>query len=363
MRKKSRGLIFFVSFFVLVLAVMLSPASAKDWGTGKKLPPVGKDWPKHLSGGVGSPTTSHYFVLTGLGQMMKKYLSGTTLIAEGTGGAIPNMHLLHKGDLQISTNAGDSSRNAALGQKPFEKTPLPNLRLICPYQPFAQKWFVKADSGIKKFEDLKGKRVMCKAPTAPLIQTDTDITLECHGMTPDDFSQYLPVRNQRQAANGLKDRAADCVAWGDNLVFAGAAFTEMAQTLGVRQISLGMDKLKCINQKCMFLIPMVQKPNMFKGVDYPVNMAGWELRITGLASMPDTLVYAMMMLMFDDKYRKEFLAIHPSCVQFTLERALTKNPEIPFHNGVVMYWKDRGMWNDALEKVQQERLKELGAGT
>lgn len=75
------------------------------------------------------------------------------------------------------------------------------------------------------------------------------------------------------------------------------------------------------------------------------------------ADLPDNVVYAIVKAVYDHIDEFQGLA-GPTGKQYTLKNAVF-NPLVPFHAGVIKYFKEKGVWTPALEKRQQELLAEM----
>jgi hypothetical protein len=76
----------------------------------------------------------------------------------------------------------------------------------------------------------------------------------------------------------------------------------------------------------------------------------------GLAAGTQTsaeTVYQVMKAIYD--HLDEWKGVHPLAGQWTLKRALDIFV-VPFHDGAVRFYKEKGLWNDKLAAKQQALL-------
>jgi len=75
------------------------------------------------------------------------------------------------------------------------------------------------------------------------------------------------------------------------------------------------------------------------------------------ADLPDDLVYAVMKAVFD--HLNELYPYHKDVKEWT------DNPlrpaVVPYHPGVIQYWKEKGRWTVEMDKLQRQLLTEVGA--
>ncbi|MFC1907350.1 TAXI family TRAP transporter solute-binding subunit, partial [Chloroflexota bacterium] len=315
--------------------------------------------PRHLVMGVPSATSAHYFIFVGVGEVMKREM-GITFVPEATGGATASFNLLSKGEINLGSGAFDVIHYATFGQEGFKDNQIPQMRVVAPYMPFMIGWFTQADSGIKTFADLKGKRLAGNATRSPIVKAINLASVHAAGLTEDDLAAFLPLHGQKEAAGYIKDRTADCAAWAANPGFAGASWAEMANSLNVRQLSMTEEMQKAVIEEYVWGVPQLQKAGIYKDVDYDVRGVGWDQTFVAELKIPADLVYTMMMIMYDDQFKDEFSALHPATVQFTLERAINDKPPAPYHPGAIKYFKDRGVWTAEVDAANKKLLSELG---
>ena len=71
----------------------------------------------------------------------------------------------------------------------------------------------------------------------------------------------------------------------------------------------------------------------------------------------DDLVYKVTKAILDNN--DEFATYHKIAREWTAENSV-QNIALPFHEGAIRYYKEKGLWNDELEAEQQELLKQGG---
>ncbi len=69
--------------------------------------------------------------------------------------------------------------------------------------------------------------------------------------------------------------------------------------------------------------------------------------------LPDDIAYWIVKALFDNW--DEFAPIHVRAAETTLENAV-KNPAMPYHEGVIRYYKEMGVWTTEQENLQKEML-------
>ena len=78
---------------------------------------------------------------------------------ESTGGSVFNIKAVMSGDMDIGFAQSDTQYYAMKGEGPFKDKPQPKLRALFSVYPELFTLVARQDANIKRFEDLKGKRV------------------------------------------------------------------------------------------------------------------------------------------------------------------------------------------------------------
>jgi uncharacterized protein len=135
---------------------------------------------------------------------------GIRCSAESTGGSVFNVNTIREGELDMGVAQSDVQYNAMKGIAQFEKAgPFAELRSVFSLHPEPFTVVARAESGIKTFEDLKGKRVNIGNPGSGQRAT-VELLMEKYGWKMSDFAlaSELPSREQAQA---LCDNRVDAI--------------------------------------------------------------------------------------------------------------------------------------------------------
>ena len=115
-----------------------------------------------LTGG----TSGIYYPLgVALSQMYAKAIPDSKTAVQATKASVENLNLLQAGRGEAAISLGDSLSDAYKGNTEAGfKAPLSKLRTISALYPNYIHFVAAADSGIKSFDDIKGKRISVGAP-------------------------------------------------------------------------------------------------------------------------------------------------------------------------------------------------------
>jgi TRAP transporter TAXI family solute receptor len=238
-----------------------------------------------------------------------------------------------------------------LGTKPFYQAS-PNLRVLFAGPRMATGFLVRADSPIKTAKDLIGKRVASGylAQPSALVSMVADV-LNAGITTLDDFVQIKvpgPVPGVKAVVEGRADATNAAVGMG--------AVAEADATVGVRFLPGSMDPKD-----------IKKATNVYPGGTYKVWKAGpagikvdtplWTYVAFGMTSvyLPDAVAYELLTAWW--KYYEETWPLHPACKGWRPEMFVIKDTTVPYHDGAIKFYKEKGVWDATMDKIQERLLK------
>jgi TRAP transporter TAXI family solute receptor len=271
---------------------------------------------------------------------------------------------LNEGDIQLGVGSGPDLAWAFNGENGYQSTKNMRLLVLGNYLSVTGA-VVRKDSGIKSIADLKGKRVASDYPGSAIAQKILEATLKVNGLSWDDVKK-VPIPTTSAGIEALQDNRVDAA-------FALTPTTPIIQqvhnAVGLKSINfldnVSPDKIKDVPQKVVeeitSVVPGVRltavKANGYiaeegVGVEYPSELVA-------SSHLSDETVYTIMETLWA-KY-KELQPIHDWFKTWSPETMFDANPTVPYHPGAVKFFKDKGIWNDKVEKIQQDLLKKAGA--
>jgi TRAP transporter TAXI family solute receptor len=281
--------------------------------------------------GVGG---SYYPVGAGIAKIITQHVEGANGSAEVTGASIENIKLLGRGKVRLAfVEPAFAAVPAYMGIEVFDKKI--ETRVVSALHFSTGSPVVLKKSGIKKITDLKGKRVAV-GKMGSMTSKATEYLLKAYGLSFKDIeTRYL---GHSEAAEALGDGSIDCAI----LVGAppAASIMSVAATHDIDILSgdeKHMEKMKSLRPGLgAYLIPK----NTYKGVDHDswVWMSG--LILLCRPDESDALIYNIVKAMYENE---EIIAkSHPAAKVITLENAVV-DFGIPYHDGAMKYYKERGV--------------------
>jgi hypothetical protein len=254
--------------------------------------------------------------------------------AQTTGGSVENVRLINKKDVELALAQSDTLDQAWNGLEAF-KEPFKGMSAIATMFPEIVQIVVRADSPIKTFPDLKGKKVGVGAPGSG-TEASYRQTLEAYGMKREDVnSQYLSFA---ESAEAFKDKHIDAF-----YVIAGipvSAIMDVSMQNEVRILPLSADISTKLIQKYPFLAAVKIPANTYRGQTEDVpTVAVNSVLIAGNQLKPE-VVYNLTKVLFENQ--PQLAAAHAKGKELNLQRAVT-GVSIPFHPGAVKYYQEKGL--------------------
>jgi uncharacterized protein len=221
------------------------------------------------------------------------------------------------------------------GQEMFKDAKVENIRGLISLYPNTIQTVVKADSGIKSYADLKGKKVSCGIQGSSSVLA-MKIVLETYGIPFSEIKpQYLAYG---PAMELLKDGQVDAV-----LVDAGAPTSSIIDIVSQHKVKiLSIDRAniaKIVQKYPYFSTAAVIPKGTYSGINEDVVTTGSLATLCVAAEMPDDLVYKMTKALIEK--RDEVAKVHEKGKTIDLKTAVN-GFSVPVHPGALKYYKEKG---------------------
>lgn len=291
-----------------------------------------------LSMATGGTGGSYYPMGGAIANVISKYISYAEATAEVSSASIDNCLLVGKSKADMAFVNADTAWDAHQGKGRAFKEKIP-IRALAVWSPSSMHIVTVEGKGIQKVADVKGRRIATGAPGS-----NTELmalrVMGTYGINPDKdvTRERLSIS---EAAGALKDRKIDAFFWVGGI--PTAAVTDLAATPGIRIKLLDHgDAVPKVREKFgPFYVVGVIPAKTYGGQDADVQIcAVWNLVICN-AAMKENVAYDIMKTLFD--HRPELLAAHSDVKHFTLESQAGGGSPIPFHPGVLRYYKEKGL--------------------
>ncbi len=278
-----------------------------------------------------------------LGGMLAQLISNTAELpdtkisatAETGNASVANAQLLGRSEIESAFVAADILDAAYRGVNQFNEGALTNLRAIGALYPETVQLVVRADSGIEKFEDLKGKSVSSGSPGSGQWQLLGDL-LEAHGMTREDVSE--DYSSFAQSVDKIKDGNLAA-----SLITAGlptSSVTDLANGHDIRVVPLNGPAIAKLQETQPYYANAIVPAGSYKGIDSDVETLAVRAIWATHADVSEELIYAVTKALYENT--ETLGKVHPMGKQISLDKAL-ESVSIPVHPGAEKYYAEKGV--------------------
>ncbi len=295
-----------------------------------------------LTWGSASMGGSAQMVITAIGTLINEKDPSLSINVQSTGGSMENPRLLRNDEIDIA-HTGEPY-NAYFGKGRFTPDgPMPeNTMVLMKTYPAGGLFVVKADSAIKKMEDLVGKSIYLGPPAGMIDQVK--LLLEYYGIT-EDNSKFV-VMGYNAGADALKDGTVDAAFAQYAGSMPAATTSQLDETSDIRPLELSEEYCKKLNERFSDYGYYIAKAGTIKkqDKDLPVTCT-WNTQLT-TAKLSEDAAYSIVKNTYE--HIDELKKVHALCGQLDKEKPLYGVPTaIPVHPGAAKYYKEIGTWSDA----------------
>lgn len=256
-------------------------------------------------------------------------------VAVSSDGSVANIRRIESGTSTFGLSQTDVAYAAFHGAGPFAAAgPDPKLRMLIALYPEAFTVVARADTGIRDFQDLRGKRVGIGKSGAGYTFT-RDVILGFYGWTISDPERLLELdpaeQNQALCSNKV-----------DAIVFEAGHPNGLTQeaTTGcrarlVRVAGPPIDRLLAAHP---YYVASVIPGGMYAGNPDDVRTLGTQAVLVTSSDQPDELAYAVVRAVFENF--ADFRRLHPALSTLEIRHMVPSEAVIPIHPGALKYYRE-----------------------
>jgi TRAP transporter TAXI family solute receptor len=295
---------------------------------------------EHLITVLTGPTSGIYFPIGGSFSTFLGRL-GYRTSATATGATVENINSLLTGQGELAIAMADSVIQAVESFGAYEgKPPAKELRAMMGLWPNYCQIVTTEDTGIKTFEDMKGKRVGIGAPNSG-VELNARMMFEAHGMKYDNCRvDYLSYGEAiAQMRNGLCDVAFVTSGLGN------ATIMELGVSKKIAFVPVEGEPMRKLLERYPFYIESTI-PAATYGTDKDVTTAAVMNIMLVDVNLPDEVVYDLLENIFSPAGLEAIHASHAVAKEhINLGNALRgiERTSVPLHNGAIKFYKDKGL--------------------
>ncbi len=263
---------------------------------------------------------------------------GIRCSVESTGGSVYNLNTIAAGELDMGVAQSDWQYHAYHGTSKFaDKGANKDLRAVFSVHPEPFTVVARADSGVKNFADLKGKRVNIGNPGSGQRGT-IEVVMNAYGWTTGDFKLASELKAAEQAA-ALCDNKVDAMVYvvGHPNGSIKEATTSCDSVL-VNVAGPTIDKLIADNP---YYRTATIPGGMYRGTDSDTKTFGVGATFVSSAKVPEDVIYNVVKAVFENF--DDFKKLHPAFANLKKEEMIKDGLSAPLHAGAIKYYKEAGL--------------------
>jgi TRAP transporter TAXI family solute receptor len=289
--------------------------------------------------GTGGVTGVYYAVGGAICRLMNKDRKTTHIrcSTESTGGSVFNVNAIQSGELDFGMTQSDVQYNAVKGEAQFKDTgAFSDLRAVFSVHPEPFTVLARPDSGVKKFEDFKGKRFNVGNPGSG-TRASMEELLKQMGWSDADFSLASELKADEQGP-ALCDNKIDGFFYG--VGHPSAAIQDPTTACGAKLIPLQGAAVDALLKAHPYYSVATIPGGMYANNPDPTTTYGVRATLVTSAKVSDEVVYNLVKAVFENF--DDFKKLHPAFANLDPKEMVKDGLSAPLHRGAMKYFKEKG---------------------
>ena len=293
-----------------------------------------------ISIGTGGVTGVYYGAGGAICRLVNKDRAehGLRCSVESTGGSVFNVNTIKAGELDLGVVQSDVGYNAYNGDGQFKDAgAYKKLRSVFSIHPEPFTVVVGKDSGVKKFEDLKGKRFNVGNPGSG-TRASMDQLLEAMGTDNSFFSLASELRPDEHG-QALCDGKIDGFFYG--VGHPSANIQDPTTTCGAQIVELTGPAVDGLVEKYPYYAQVNIPGGLYPNNDNDIPTYGVLATFVSSEDVDDDVVYEVVKAVFNNF--DDFKRLHPALGHLVKEDMVKNGLSAPLHPGAEKFYKEQGL--------------------
>ncbi len=314
-------------------------------------------WPRRLVISVPASGNVVHMIVTALGKTIEEHTPVERVIVQPIGGPASWLPRMEKGQVDLAVHAGPDTVELLQGLGVWkEKTGAkPFLRTVIAGNRNLYGVITVPGKGIEKWPDLKGKVAFFRQPGNPLFDRVGTAILESAGLSEADLKASLTMINFREASTDIIEGRVDAAL----STGSGPFMMELEQAAGTNlYVQPSEEEGRILMTKLpvgFYLSPLPAKAPYFNNSHAIERAIMYRNAIYARADMDPEVAYAIIKAV--DENRAEWENISPIAPDWGTIYEYAP----PYHEGVVRYYREKGIWQGAAEEQHEKLLRAVNA--
>jgi uncharacterized protein len=295
---------------------------------------------KYISIGTGSITGVYYPAGGAICRLINRGRKehGIRCSVESTGGSVSNLNAIRNGGIDFGIVQSDWQYHAYKGTGFFsDQKPFKELRSVFSLYTETFTMAVLEKSGIKKIDDIVGKRVNF-GPQGSGMNATMEVLMEAKGWTKDSFAavNYLQPSEQPKAL---------CDGKIDVMIYAAGnpngVLQEATQTCRVKILSIDSETIEKLVKEDPFYAKAMIPGGVYAGNPKNIETFGVKASVVTSEKASSDVVYNMTKAVFENL--DNLKTLHPVFSSLKKESMIREGNSAPIHPGALKYFKEAGL--------------------
>lgn len=232
------------------------------------------------------------------------------------------------------------------------KKPFKNTRILVVGGAIQLGFYVRKDAPFKTTADLKGKRIPADFPGIPIVKLSSTAALASAGLSYNDIVK-VPVSDLQAGNQAFMEGRTDA---GWHALRSPAVEEANARVGGVRWIPVDDSPAgaKKMGEVYPGSYPAVVKAGTATGVLNDVALLSNDIYLVAAKELSEEAAYAVVKALWENN--NELAAAYPALAAWRPARMVNKNAFIPYHPGVLRFFREKGVWNKDMDELQAKLL-------
>ncbi len=293
---------------------------------------------KFLVVGGGSTTGVYYQVALNVCKLVNQNLKskGYNCIGRPALGSVFNINAIKRGLLNFGVAQSDRNWQAYNGKADWEGKAYKGLRSVFSAHAETVMLATRADTGIRKVADLRGKRVNIGNPGSGQRGNASDV-LKIYGINLNDDIKAEGLQ-QGEASRALVDKKIDAFFYTVGNPWGGGL--EIANSTALRMVPINSAGIKKLVSGNPYYVMTAIPGGIYKGVGKDVPTYAVKATFVTSAKQDKQTVYDVVKTVFDNLGKLQ--ASH-AAFKYLKPKEMLGGLSAPLHEGALRYYKEKGL--------------------
>jgi hypothetical protein len=294
---------------------------------------------KYITIGTGGVTGVYYPAGGAICRLVNRARKehGIRCSVESTGGSVYNLNALRAGELDVAVAQSDWQYHSYMGTGPFKEMGADKkLRSLFSLHSEPFTVIVRADSGISKLDDIKGKRVNIGNQGSGQRAT-MEAIMEIKSWTYNDFKAATELRASEQA-QALCDGKIDVMIYAAG--HPNGAVQEVTTTCNAKILPIDDKDIDTLISRNPFYSYTTIPGGMYSGNDKDIKTFGVKATFVSTEDVDEDVIYQLVKAVFENF--ENFKTLHPVFSILEPKDLMKDGNTAPLHSGAAKYFREKG---------------------